>query len=115
LTNITLSPSTSSNGKVDFTLLKEKNMTGKKITSKERPDENARQLASTLTLEEQVRTPLYRIASLCESRFSPTPSCTICSDLLRRPGIEQLEYRYLYLLPPTFGERSRYQRRESRP
>ncbi|KAK2789927.1 hypothetical protein FQN53_000980 [Emmonsiellopsis sp. PD_33] len=37
----------------DVTLLKQ-TMTGKKIFSKERPDDNARHLASTLTLEEQV-------------------------------------------------------------
>lgn len=48
------SPSSSTKGNSDATLLKQRNMTGKKITSKERPDDNARQLASTLTLEEQV-------------------------------------------------------------
>jgi hypothetical protein len=37
----------------DISRLKE-TMTGKKIASLERPDDNARNLASTLTLEEQV-------------------------------------------------------------
>ncbi|PGH18176.1 hypothetical protein AJ80_04563 [Polytolypa hystricis UAMH7299] len=41
------------NQKVDVALLKG-TMTGKKILSKERPDDNARHLASTLTLEEQI-------------------------------------------------------------
>ena len=50
------SPSSSTRENSDATLLLEPNMTGKKITSKERPDDNARQLASTLTLEEQVWT-----------------------------------------------------------
>ena len=50
----TLSPPSASNAKVDLVSLQEKKMTGKKINSKERPDDNARQLASTLTLEEQV-------------------------------------------------------------
>lgn len=50
----TLSPPSTTNAKVDLISLQEKKMTGKKISSKERPDDNARQLASTLTLEEQV-------------------------------------------------------------
>ena len=55
------SPSSSTNGNSDATLLLERKMTGKKITSKERPDDNARQLASTLTLEEQVWIPLTNV------------------------------------------------------
>lgn len=38
---------------IDIARLKE-TMTGKKIASLERPDDNARRIASTLTLEEQV-------------------------------------------------------------
>src|SRR5699024_3903918 len=47
-------PTSTTNGKVDLVSLQERTVNGQKTNSKERPDENARQLASTLTLEEQV-------------------------------------------------------------
>lgn len=42
-------------------LLRDNNMTGKKIVSLERPDDNARHLASLLTLEEKVGKRCLRI------------------------------------------------------
>ena len=48
---------------LDISRLKE-TMAGKKILSLERPDDNARHLASTLTLEEQVHRPMHTLERL---------------------------------------------------